>query len=68
MRNKIFGAIGAIWGGGILVNWLLSNQSSANEAYQSGQNGAVIFGGLMFLAGVYYFFKKPANKASNESE
>ena len=45
MRNKIFGFIGILWGGGIIARWLIADsQTTANSAYQSGQNMAVIFG------------------------
>lgn len=64
MRNKIFGAIGAIWGGLILLNGLMSNSSEgASGAYSSGQAGGMVFGGLLLVVGVYYFFKKPKPKA-----
>ena len=58
MRNKIFGAIGILWGGAILFNWLTTDSSVGNQAYQSGQSTAAIFGTLMLIAGLYYFFKK----------
>ncbi|MFV1985454.1 MAG: hypothetical protein ACC657_18035 [Thiohalomonadales bacterium] len=59
MRNKIFGGIGILWGGAILFNWLFSSsQASGNNAYQSGQSFAVIFGSLLFIVGLYTFFKK----------
>jgi len=57
MRNKIFGGIGMLWGGGILVRWFMVG-TSGSGAYQTGQNGAVILGILMFIAGAYYFFIK----------
>ena len=60
MRNKIFGAIGVIWGGAILFNWLTADAPTGSTAYQGGQTAAVVFGGVLFLAGLYYFFKKPA--------
>lgn len=58
MRNRIFGAIGILWGGGIILRWFLTD-SSSNSAYQTGQNGAVVFGLIMLAAGVYYVLKKP---------
>ncbi|MEJ2143449.1 MAG: hypothetical protein P8Y24_14080 [Gammaproteobacteria bacterium] len=58
MRNKIFGAIGILWGGAILLNWLTTDSSVGNQVYQSGQSTAAIFGTLMLIAGIYYFFKK----------
>lgn len=61
MRNKIFGAIGAIWGGSIVLNWLFSDRPvNMNADYQAGNDAAIIFGFLMMLAGVYYFFKRPS--------
>ena len=61
MRNKIFGAIGAIWGALMLLNWF-SKVSSANGAYASGMNVAASLGALMLILGVYTFFKKPKTK------
>lgn len=59
MRNKIFGGIGVIWGGAIALNWLTSDApASGSAAYQGGQAGAAVFGVLMLIAGLYYFFKK----------
>ena len=59
MRNKIFGGIGILWGGAIVLRWLVTDTSAAgNAAYQTGQSGAVLFGVLMFAAGLYAFFKK----------
>lgn len=60
MRNKIFGAIGVFWGGGIVVRWLMVGRDFDNSAFQAGQNTAAIFGVVLLLAGVYYLFKKPS--------
>lgn len=60
MRNRIFGAIGIIWGGAILLNWLTARAPAGSGAYQSGSTAAVVFGAVMFGAGLYYFFRKPA--------
>ena len=60
MRNKIFGGIGILWGGAIVLRWLIvGTPSNGSEAYQAGHSGAVIFGALMLVAGLYYFFRKP---------
>lgn len=60
MRNRIFGAIGVLWGGLIVLRWLLADSAGGtSSAYQAGQNGAVLFGLLMFVIGIYYVFKKP---------
>lgn len=59
MRNKIFGGIGILWGGAIVLRWLVTdNPAAGNAAYQSGQNGAVLFGVLLLGVGIYTFFKK----------
>ncbi|HMK14582.1 MAG TPA: hypothetical protein VK460_06170 [Burkholderiales bacterium] len=64
MRNKIFGGIGILWGGAIVVRWVISGVSeSGSAAYQGGEYAAVVFGALMLLAGLYYFFKKSPNKS-----
>ena len=60
MRNKIFGGIGVLWGGAIVVRWLMSGSESGNSAYQAGQNSAVIFGLLLLVIGAYYLLKKPS--------
>ena len=62
MRNKISGAIGVVWGSLILFNGLVSH-AQGSAAYQGGQTAALVFGVLLVLAGLYYFFKKPKPKA-----
>jgi len=61
VRNKIFGGIGMLWGGAILVRWLMVGSGTGSNAYQSGQNSAVLFGALLLGIGAYYFFKKPSD-------
>ena len=65
MRNRIFGAIGVIWGGLILFRRFAygASQTSAQspafrDGYGMGQNLAVVFGGLLLVVGLYYLFKK----------
>jgi hypothetical protein len=60
MRNKIFGFIGMLWGGAILANGIFGKTPQGTEAYQAGQTGAFVLGGLLLVAGAFYFFKKPA--------
>ena len=60
MRGKIFGGIGILWGGALVFRWLTSGlPSGGSSAYQAGQTGAVVFGALMLVAGLYAFFRKP---------
>lgn len=65
MRNRIFGAIGMLWGGWILFHRLSSGihqadaGSSAFQAgYQTGQYLGLAFGAALVIAGLYFFFKK----------
>lgn len=53
MRNKILGGIGIVWGGLIVLKWLLSSGAPrGSAAYQSGQSGAVVLGAMMLAAGL----------------
>lgn len=66
MRNKIFGTIGALWGGAIVVNGLFGKPLQGSDAYQTGQIIGIILGGVMLFVGVYYFFKKPNRETDKE--
>lgn len=57
MRNKIFGGIGVLWGGGILVSAFLRGGPEGSGAYAAGQTGGLVFGLLMLGVGGYYLFK-----------
>jgi len=58
MRNKIFGAIGFIWGGGILVSTFFGSGGAAgSDAYAAGHTAGVVFGTLLFIVGGYYLFR-----------
>ena len=56
MRNRIFGAIGVVWGGAIVFTQL-TKKTSAEGAYAQGLNFALVFGAVLFLAGLYYVIK-----------
>ena len=66
MRNRIFGVIGILWGGAILVSGLLSSSSGGSEAYQAGQAGGAVIGALLFGLGIYYVRKKPVVPESDD--
>ena len=55
-RNRIFGTIGAIWGGGVAISGLFRILSD-NVAYAAGQIAGYVFGAVMFAAGLYYAIK-----------
>jgi len=58
MRNKILGLIGVLWGGGILVSAFLRDAPGGSNAYAAGHTAGLVFGGLLFLVGAYYLFKR----------
>ncbi|MEZ5426321.1 MAG: hypothetical protein R2747_08660 [Pyrinomonadaceae bacterium] len=59
MRNKIAGGIGILWGGGMLASHFFGGSSPGGSgAYRAGQTAGLIFAVLIFVLGLYYFFKK----------
>ncbi len=65
MRNKIFGGIGMLWGGGIIGRWLFvglpmhrGGSLAYHAGFEVGQKAGLLFGAAMFIAGIYYFFKE----------
>jgi hypothetical protein len=68
MRNQIFGAIGVLWGGAILIYGLFLNNApvSNNPAYRTGQTAGLLMGGVLFAAGLYYLTKRDNNSQSGK--
>ena len=62
MKNKILSIIGIIWGGAIVLRWLLSGTEEGSGAYQSGQTFAAVFGVIILGISIYNFFRKPKEK------
>ena len=60
MRNKVFGAIGILWGGALVAKWLATGVRGG-DAYAAGQYAGVAFGAAMLLAGLYAFFRRAAD-------
>jgi len=57
-RNRIFGIIGIVWGGGALLGKALGAQPApANAAYAAGQSTGYIFALLLLVVGIYYAVK-----------
>jgi len=52
MSRKLVSLLGVFWGGAILIRFLLTGPQGSGS-YAAGQLGGVIFGGLMFAAGLY---------------
>jgi hypothetical protein len=55
-RNRIFGAIGVVWGSGIAVSGLF-RVFSDNAAYAAGRMAGLLLGLAMFGVGLYYAIK-----------
>jgi hypothetical protein len=62
MRNRIFGAIGVIWGGLMLVSAFLRGGPQGSGAYATGQNAALVFAVFLVLVGGYYLAKGGGKK------
>ena len=56
MKNRLLGLIGILWGGFLLFNWLTGNVVQ-DDAYSAGQVGAVLFGALFSIAGLYFLVR-----------
>jgi hypothetical protein len=57
MRNRIFGAIGVVWGGLMLVSAYLRGGPQGSGSYAAGQTGALVFAVLLVLMGGFYLMK-----------
>jgi hypothetical protein len=61
MKNRLLGLIGILWGGFLLFNWLTGNVMQG----ASGQVGAVLFGALFSIAGLYFIVRGDGREASD---
>ena len=69
MRNRIFGGIGVLWGGGVLVSKLISGHwISGSGAYASGQISGLAFAILLFGVGLYYLIKGGSKSTTGGSQ
>lgn len=50
------GAIGAVWGIGVLI-YGLSTGVQGQGGYAAGQIGAIVFGGIMGIVGLIYLIR-----------
>lgn len=57
MRNRIFGGIGVLLGGAMLVRGLFGGSPQGEGAYATGQTTGLVFGALLFVVGLYYLIK-----------
>lgn len=64
MRNRIFGAIGVIWGGLMLVSAFLRGGSQGSGNYAMGQNTALVFAVFLVVVGGYYLVRGGEKKRS----
>lgn len=64
MRNRILGAIGIVWGGAVLANFVMRDESLAGGGKGVGQLTAVVLGAIMIGAGAYYLVLGDGGKRS----
>lgn len=57
MRNRIFGAVGVLWGGAVLIRSYRMGGPIGGGAYLAGQFAALVFAALLVLVGGYYLVK-----------
>lgn len=58
MRNLIFGSIGTLWGGAIVLSsFFRSAQSTSGGSYQAGLSAGIVFAGLMFIVGSFTAYR-----------
>ena len=58
LRNRIFGGIGVLWGGALLVSKAMpGHRISGSGAYASGQMAGLVLAILLFGVGLYYLIK-----------
>ena len=58
MRNKIFGTIGVLWGGAMLVSAFVRGGPQGSGSYAAGQTAGLVFALLLLAVGAYYLLKK----------
>ena len=54
MRNVIIGAVGVLWGGGVLLAWALRGAPVGGGAFGAGQVAGLVLGVLLLVAGLYF--------------
>lgn len=58
-RDRIFGLIGIIWGGAVILYRLFGSvPAGAAEGYTLGRNISFVLGVFMLILGLIFFFKR----------
>ncbi len=57
MRNKIFGVIGILWGGSVLISFFARGMPMGGGSYAAGSIVGLLFGVLMLIFGIHYVKK-----------
>ena len=58
MRDKIFGSIGVLWGGAIVISAFVRDLPQGSPEYVRGQMMGFAFGALLFVVGAYYLLRR----------
>jgi len=69
MRNRIFGGIGVLWGGAVLLFRLTDDAGPVpGGAAGLGVNAGTITGALLFFVGLFYLIKGDGKSESKSEE
>lgn len=67
MRNRIFGLVGVLWGGAVLVSPFVRGLPQGSAAYAKGQAAGFVFGAILAIVGAYYLFRGTKEKTPSVS-
>ena len=68
MRNVIFGAIGVLFGGAVLVASFVRGEGIASGSYGAGQMAGLVFAVLLLGVGAFYLIQGLRNLGREEPE
>jgi hypothetical protein len=57
VTQRIFGLIGVLWGGGMLISAYINGGPSGFSAYTTGHYMGLAFGGVMLVVGMFALLK-----------
>lgn len=58
-RNRVFGWIGVVWGGAVVLNVAMNGVSRGSGAYTAGSVVAVVFGIALLVVGALTLNRQP---------
>jgi WD40 repeat protein/DNA-directed RNA polymerase subunit RPC12/RpoP len=67
LRNRIFGAIGVVLGGGPVLDTYFNGFPQGRGAYYAGQIAGMVLGWLLFVVGFYYLVRGAGHSKTKSS-